>query len=101
MTAPSVRAPGPTDQDDFLGEMPRGDEAHRFTLHRGDAETAHLRRHRVAAYPPYDTVADVHHAGGVVSRVEWDMFHRVNTRPEWRERVEAWIKACIAEDRAS
>lgn len=99
MTAPIVRSPGPPDQDDHcLGVLPRGDEAHRITLHSSsDPAVAHLRRHRVAASPPYDTVAEIHHAGGVVSKVEWDNYHRANTRPEWRARVEAWVKAKIAE----
>jgi hypothetical protein len=62
---------------------------------------AHLRRYRVTAYPPYDTVAEVQHAGGVVSKVSWDERHRVRDLDGWRSTVEAWIKAVIAKDMAS
>ena len=102
MTGPSVRADSPPDQDTRRCLAERGDHPHRLRLFEtSDPNTAHLRRYRVAAHPPYDTVAEVHHAGGVVSKVAWDDRHRVKDLDGWRSTAEAWIKARIAEDWAS
>ena len=99
MTAPSVRAPGPPDQDARRCIAERNDRPHRLRLFEtDDPAIAELRRYRVAASPPYDTVAEVHHAGGVVSRISWDERHRVKDLRSWRATVENWIKAKIAED---
>jgi hypothetical protein len=102
MTGPSVRADSSPDQDSRRCIAERNDHPHRLRLYEtDDPAVAHLRRYRVAAYPPYDTVAEVHHAGGVVSRISWDDWHRVRDLGGWRSTVEAWIKAKIAEVMAS
>jgi hypothetical protein len=99
MTTPSVENSSPPTQDEprCLGE--RDDRPHRLRVYETDSPgVAQLRRYRFAAYPPYDAVAEVHHAGGVVSEVAWDERHRVKDLSTWRANVEAWIKARIAED---
>jgi len=97
-----VRAAGPPHQDTRRCIAERDDRPHRLRLHEtDDPNVAHLRRYRVVAHPPYDTVAEVHHAGGVVSKFAWDERHRVKDLSAWRSTVEAWIKAEIAEDWAS
>jgi hypothetical protein len=98
----SVRAEGPPDQDSRRCLAERNDHPHRLRLYETeDPNVAHLRRYRVVAYPPYDTVAEVHHAGSVVSRISWDDRHQVRDLSDWRATVETWIKAKIAEERAS
>lgn len=99
MTSPSVETTDPPTQDDYrcLGE--RDDRPHRLRIYETDnPAVAELRRYRFAAYPPYDPVAEVKHAGGVVSGISWDDRHRVKDLSIWRADVETWIKARIAED---
>jgi hypothetical protein len=99
MSGPSVRADSPPDQDTRRCIAERNDHPHRLRLVETDEpNVAHLRRYRFVAYPPYDVVAEVHHAGGVVSRISWDDRHRVKDLDGWRSVVEAWIKAQIAQD---
>jgi hypothetical protein len=98
----SVRVTDPPKQDDrrCIGE--RDDRPHQLRLYEtNDPGVAELRRYRVVAHPPYDAVAEVHHASGVVSRISWDERHRVKDLSSWRASVETWIKAKIAEDWAA
>jgi len=99
VSTPIVETTDPPTQDEHrcLGE--RDDRPHQLRIFETeDPSVAHLRRYRVVAYPPYDTVAEVHHAGGVVSGIAWDDRHRVKDLTTWRGNVEAWIKARIAVD---
>jgi hypothetical protein len=98
----SVRAESPPDQDDRRLIAERFDRPHWLRIYEtDDPAVAQLRRYRVVAYPPYDVVAEVRHAGGVVSAIAWDERHRVKDLNSWRSTVETWIKAEIAEDWAS
>jgi hypothetical protein len=102
MAGPIVRADSPPEQDTRRCIAERNDHPHRLRLvESDDPNVAHLRRYRFVAYPPYDTVAEVHHAGGVVSKFAWDERHQVKDLTTWRGNVETWIKASIAEDWAS
>jgi hypothetical protein len=77
----------------------RDDRPHKLSVYETeDPGVAQLRRYRVVAYPPYDVVAEIHHAGGVVSKVSWDERHQVRDLSSWRAEVETWIKARIAFD---
>jgi hypothetical protein len=99
MAPPSLRATSPPEQDEHrcLGE--RDDWPHRLKVYEtGEPGVAELRRYRVVAYPPYDPVAEIHHAGGVVSKTSWDERHQVKDLDSWRASAETWIKACIAQD---
>ena len=99
MHTDSVRVVDPPEQDDRRCIAERNDHPHRLRLvETDDTNVAHLRRYRFVAYPPYDVVAAVHHAGGVVSRISWDDRHRVKDLDGWRANVETWIKAQIAQD---
>jgi hypothetical protein len=102
MAAPSVRAESPPEQDDRRLIAERFDRPHWLRIYEtDDPSVAVLRRYRVAASPPYDVVAEIAHAGGVVSKFSWDEWHRVKALSDWRAPVEAWIRAKIAEDWAS
>jgi hypothetical protein len=85
-----------TDSEGCLGYWRRDDAAHRLSLHETDQPgVAHLRRHRVAADPPYDVAAEVVHEGGTVTSIAWDDWHRAQASQTWRAGAELWIKACI------
>jgi hypothetical protein len=79
----------------------RDDWPHRLGIYEtDDPAVAHLRRYRLAADPPYDVVAEIEHAGGVVSKFSWDDRHQVKNLSTWRADVEGWIKARVAADRS-
>lgn len=89
---------GNGDEKTVLAEWVHADGVSRLTLHTSDVDgVAHLRRHRVAAWPPYDTVALIHYAGGVVSQIGWDERHSSAACASWCITAEARVRAEIAQ----
>lgn len=60
----------------------------------------HLRRYRKHAHPPYEVAAAVSHSSGVVSDIEWDVWHRsnVNAPATWKTDAGHWVRAMVARD---
>jgi hypothetical protein len=91
----SVRTGDPPDQ----GITSESTEFHptpsvRVTMN-DDAGRAVLFRHRVNPALPPDQIAVLTHAGGVVSKVEWDPAHR-ESLGVWAVLAERWARARIA-----
>lgn len=95
-TPPEARADA---RDETLIAEWRSPSGSRCTLHTTDRPgVAHLRRHRTSAWPPYDTVATITHAGGVVSQIQWDRLHSRPDYEAWRAPAETWVRGRIAEE---